>query len=288
MHMLMKASCRRQERMVQAAIFMAAALLCATVGPARAQDAAGGVGAKPVPMAKDADPDWEVATVRAADQYATSDHIDMHGRHVQLENETVEVLLLFGYNVQKNQIANAPDWVKTERWTVDGLADVDGEPNVAQLQTMIRKVLTERFGLKLHREQREMAVYALTVAKGGAKLIPNTSDPDGVPDQQGGHGTGWVTYRYKNVTMPELGLMLLGWVDRPIVDQTGLQGRYDLQLKWTTDEARSTEPDAPPGLFTAIQEQTGLKLEPVKAMADVLAIDRWSGRERISGKSASQ
>ena len=78
-------------------------------------------------------------------------------------------------------------------------------------------------------------------------------------------------------SMPEFALMLLSSVDRPIVDQTGLTGRYDFQLKWTIDDADGTDPDAPPGLFTAIQEQIGLKLEPVKAPADVLVVD---SRER--------
>ncbi len=69
-------------------------------------------------------------------------------------------------------------------------------------------------------------------------------------------------------------LDILSSVDRPVVDQTGLKGRYDFKLQWTTDEARDPPPDAPPGLFTAIQEQIGLKLEPVKAPADVLVIDK--------------
>jgi len=63
-------------------------------------------------------------------------------------------------------------------------------------------------------------------------------------------------------------------VDRPVVDQTGLKGRYDFKLQWTVDEANTTEPDALPGLFTAIQEQIGLKLEPTKAPADVLVVDK--------------
>ena len=224
-------------------------------------------------MAQDADPDWEVVTVKRGDPYAKSDHINLHGRHLTLENETVEIMMLFGYQVQKNQIGGAPEWVKNERWTVDGISNTDGEPNVTQLQAMFRKVLAERFGLKIHREQRLMPVFALTVGKGGSKMSVNASDPNGLPNQHGSHGSGWVMYQYKNTSMPELALMLLGWVDRPIVDQTGLKGRYDLQLKWTTDDAHSADPDAPPGLFTAIQEQAGLKLEPVKAQADVLVVD---------------
>jgi len=68
--------------------------------------------------------------------------------------------------------------------------------------------------------------------------------------------------------------MLMIYTDRPIVDQTGLQGRYDFDLRWTKDETRTTDTDAPPGLFTALQEQLGLKLEATKAQADVLVVDK--------------
>jgi len=74
--------------------------------------------------------------------------------------------------------------------------------------------------------------------------------------------------------MPDLALMLMIYVDRPIVDQTGLQGRYDFQLQWTKDEAVITGMDAPPGLFTAMQEQLGLRLKPAKTAVDVLVVDR--------------
>ena len=232
-----------------------------------------GRAAKRVPMAAHADPDWEVATVRPSGPNEKGDHIDLHGRHVTLHNETAEMMLVIGYNVQKNQILGAPDWVKTERWDVDGLADVDGEPNVMQLQTMVRKALQERFGLKLHREQREMPVYALTVAKGGPRLTTNTTDPNGVPRDDGGASNGWGSKQFTNTSMRELALILMFYTDRLVVDQTGLGGRYDFKLQWTADEMHATDPDAPPGLFTAMQEQLGLKLEAVRAPAAVLVVD---------------
>ena len=253
-------------------VLAVAVVLCLCVA-LRAQDTAHGE-TKPQMMAPDADPDWEVITVKPSDPNDRGDHFGVHGPHVTLEYETVENLLCFGYNLQKNQIADASDWVKTERWDVDGLADVDGEPNVAQLQGMVRKVLAERFGLKLHREQREMPVFALRAAKGGPKLTTNTSDPNGQPNEHGRRGVGWQMYTYTNTSMQVLALELLSSVDRPIVDETGLKGRYDFQLKWLTDDSHAMDPDAPPGLFAAIQEQLGLKLEPVKAPAEVLVVDK--------------
>ena len=248
---------------------VAGSLLCFCPG-VQAQDA----GAKTAMMTPNADPDWEVATVRPSAPDAIGDGIDQNGRHVTLKYETVEMLLVIGYNVQKSQIVNAPDWVKTAHWDIDGLSDTDGEMDLQQLQKMICKLLAERFGLKLHREQREMPVYALVVAKGGPKLAANTSDPNGRLEQHPRDGNGQHSELLKNFSMAELALILEFRVDRPIVDQTRLTGRYDMTLKWTYDEDQApTDGSAAPSLFTAVQEQLGLKLEPVRAAAQVLVVD---------------
>lgn len=253
--------------------FLAAALSGTMGGAARGQDAA-----KPEPtkmMAKDVDPDWEVATVKPSDPSDTGgQHISLRGRYVLLTDTTVEQFLLLGYGVQKSQLAGVPDWATTERWDVRGMSDVDGEPTWKQLQGLIRKILAERFGLQLHHEQREMPVFALTVAKGGPKMIANTSDPNGWMHQQNGETSERHVEALKNTSMADLALILQFHVDRPVVDQTGLKGRYDFKLQWTLDGAQTTAADAPPGLFTAIQDQIGLKLERVKAPADVLVVDK--------------
>jgi uncharacterized protein (TIGR03435 family) len=180
-----------------------------------------------------------------------------------------------GYSLQKNQIAGAPDWVKTQNFDVDGTADVEGQPQVQKFQSMVRKLLLERFGLKMHMEQREMAAYALTVSKDGPKLTPSQSGPNTLPREEvRGDAAGVRTLEFVNTTMQDFGVMMLYYVDKPLVDKTGLKGRYDFNLKYTYDEERApTDGSAPPGLFTAIQEQDGLKLEPVKAPAPVLVVD---------------
>ncbi len=255
------------------AVVVGAVVLCLAQA-LRAQEA-NQPSAKPQRMAKDADPDWEVATVKPSDPNDTGgQHIRLRGGHVMLLDTTVEQFLLLGYGVQKSQLAGEPDWAKTAKWDVDGVPDAEGEANWRQLQEMMQKILKERFGLTLHREQREMPVYALIVAKGGSKMILNTSDPSGLMDQQNSAVGGLDTEVIKNAFMSDLTQILQFRVDRPVVDQTGLTGRYDFGLKWTTDESRApTDGTAPPGLFTAIQEQIGLKLEPVKAPAEVLVID---------------
>jgi len=246
------------------------------VGGVALAQSAGGT-AQPKPMAKDADPDWDVVAVKPSDPNSTNgQRIRISGGHVRFLDTTVEQFLMIGYGLQKGQLAGVPDWAKTERWNVDGVASVEGEPSLRQLQSMMRKILVERFGLKLHHEQREMPVYAPTVAKGGPKMTLNTSDPKGWMDQQNSVGSGRDVENLKNASMVDLALMLLGQVDKPVVDQTGLAGRYDFQLVWTRDEAAvaSAAADAPPGLFTAIQEQAGLKLEATRALVDVLVIDK--------------
>jgi uncharacterized protein (TIGR03435 family) len=253
-------------------VAVVAAMMCAVAGSARAQDAAGPK--KVTTMAVDADPGWEVATVRPSDPDDKNQSFDVRGRHIVIENQPVEMMLLVGYGVQKSQIVGAPEWVRTERFTVDGVPDTDGQPNVRQIQSLIRKLLEGRFGMKVHHEQREMSVYALTVAKGGTKMTPSTGDPNGLPSEHGGGGGNMRNFHFTNTSMPDLALFMLVEVDRPVVDRTGLQGRYDFPLKFSRDETSTTDPDAPPRIFTAIQEQVGLKFEPVRAPADVVVIDK--------------
>ena len=114
-----------------------------------AQDAINSESTKLQMMAKDADPDWEVVTVKPSNTDEKGDRIVVQGRHLIVKNETVEAMLVTGFNVQKSQIVGVPDWVRTERWDVDGLPNVEGQPDIQQLQSMLRKMLEERFGLKL-------------------------------------------------------------------------------------------------------------------------------------------
>lgn len=229
------------------------------------------------PMAKDADPDWEVATVKPSNPEDTrGQHIDMDGRRILLTGTTVEQFLLLGYGVQKSQLADLPDWAKTQKWDVAGVPNVEGLPSLQQVMSLIRKILPERFGMKLHREQRELSVFALTVAKGGPKMTVNTSDPNGWMQQNNREANGRHTELLKNTSMKDLALILQFHVDRPVVDQTNLKGRYDFDLTWTVDDAPAPADDAPPALVTAIQDQIGLKLSKAKAPAEVLVIDTAS------------
>ena len=226
-------------------------------------------------MAADADPGWEVVSVHKGDPNNMNSGIQMQGRDVVIERKSVETMLLFGYGVHKTQILNAPDWVRSEIWDVKGYPDVPGQPSIPQFQSLVRKALVERFGLVSHTEKRDLSVYALTVGKGGPKMEKSAGEANQLPTENDHDNGGQRIMQMGNMKMRELSLILTYFMDRPVVDKTGLDGRYDFLLKYTSDEMKApTDGTALPTIFTAIQEQLGLKLEPVKTATDVMVIDK--------------
>jgi uncharacterized protein (TIGR03435 family) len=195
---------------------------------------------------------------------------------------TVAGLMQISYGIHEKQIVDAPQWVFTDKWDIDGVPNVEGQANTDQMKAMFRKLLTSRFGLKYHVEKRELAVYALELAKGGPKMTVSA------PGQRG-EGFGFRRLGdlvVQNDTMADFANgMQRSVMDRPVVDRTGLTEHYDFNLTWTPDESQfiplgeritapaTTGPSAPPSLSTALEEQLGLKLESGKAMVDVFVID---------------
>ena len=118
-----------------------------------------------------------------------------------------------------------------------GKPDTPGIPSVNQLKAMVQKLLADRFALNFHRDKKELSVYAITIAKTGAKLTKNESNPNGLPGFGGGGPRGMIV---RNSTMAEFASVLQANIlDQPVVDQTGLgAGRYDFILKWTPDPAQ--------------------------------------------------
>ena len=214
-------------------------------------------------MAKDADPSFDVATVKPSDPKNGSQGFHSgNGRRINCDNETVADIVEFVFGVHAKQIVGAPQWFFDERWDVDGYPDVPGEPDYKQMQGMYRKLLEERFGLKMHRETRTMGAYVLTVAKGGPKLSKSV-DQEAMSDTT---FTQWNSQRrvlrVTSTTMAEFAMTMDSQLEKPLVDQTGLTGKWDFLLKWRPDTAPDTDdPNALPGIFTAIQEQAGLRLE---------------------------
>ncbi|HWB32733.1 MAG TPA: TIGR03435 family protein [Acidobacteriaceae bacterium] len=244
--------------------------ILAGVLAARAQDTA----VEPAkPMAKNADPSFEVAAIKPSDPNDPSDGFHLSGRHVTVENQTMTSLICFAYAIDKSQIINAPKWFDEQHWDIDGVPDVEGMPDLHQYQRMVEKVLASRFGLQLHHEQRELSGYTLRVTKGGPKIQKSKSDPDAGVDQTG-NGNGSQRYmKFTNSSMPDFILCLEQLAGKPVRNDTNLPGRFDFLLRWTPNELRTTDPNAPPGLLTAIQEELGLKLEADRGPTDVLVID---------------
>lgn len=234
------------------------------------------------PMAADANPVFEVATIKPSKPGAPGKGFMVRGRQFSTLNTTVSDLITFAYGVHARQITGGPPWMETEKYDLLAKPDGEGQPNDKQWKTMIQKLLADRFQLTFHRAKKELSVYALVVAKGGPKLTKSEGDPNGLP---GLFFSGPGVLPARNATMADFaGVMQSAVLDKPVVDQTGISGRYDFTLKWTPDQFQfggmggklpppADNAEAPPDLFTAIQQQLGLKLESTKAPADVLVTD---------------
>ena len=176
----------------------------------------------------------------------------------------LKILIEIAYHVKDYQISGGPDWIATDHWDVSAKAPAGFIPTGQQMQPMLQALLADRFRLKLHRETRELPAFALVVGKGGPKLTATTFADSRISI---GHGI----FTGQKIDMDGLADALASESDRTIVDQTGLAGQYDITLKWNPD-ATDSDPAAV-SLFTAIQEQLGLKLEATKAPVEMLVID---------------
>ena len=196
-------------------------------------------------------------------------------------NAPLKMILEYAYDLPQTQMVGAPPWVDSAKFDIDAKAEAAVSEALAKMpsnqardakRAMVRGLLEDRFGLVVHRETRELPVFNLMVAKGGPKL--EKTDANGTTinewrdhiDIDGGPHT-----------IPLLCESLSKRTGRVVFDKTGLDGRYKLSLKWTPEDlaaAGRTGPDAPPDLFTAIQEQLGLKLDPAKGEVPVLVVDK--------------
>lgn len=240
----------------------------------------------PQPMAADANPAFEVATVKPSDPNVPGHWITVRGRQFSTHDWSLDELMEFAYGVQLRQIVSGPDWMNKDKFDIGGEPDHEGIPNPKQLKGMMQKLLADRFKLTFHHDQREMSVYALSVGKNGSKLTKNEAGGP-LPGLFFRPAPGGIMLSVMNGTMADFtSLMQANVLDRPVVDQTGLADKFNFQLSWAPDESQfagrpmgahpgdQPPPENPlPSLFTAIQEQLGLKLEATKAPADVLVID---------------
>jgi len=241
---------------------------------------------------------FEVASIKPSDPDARGTSIQfMPGGGLKMMNIPLRAMITFAYDVRDFQVSGGPGWIGNERFDVMAKADraagdgpVDfAAMNDSQRKTMrdqiterLRALMADRFQLVVHKETKEQPIYALVVSKNGAKLQET---------KETGNQQNMMTNRGRSqghaIQVGMLAQSLAGLTGRPVVDKTGLTGKYDFVLEWTPDpgaDARAqgfgngvTEPAPAPGgpsIFTALQEQLGLRLESQKGPVETIVIDR--------------
>ena len=238
-------------------------------------------------------PHFEVASVRPNNSGEANASIRIQpGGRLTATNQTLRNLIRNAFNVQPFQMIGGPDWMDSDRYDIVAkIADADlDEKGMApgpQFMLRVQSLLEERFKMTTHWEMRELPVYALVVAaegKLGPKLNAHAGDcdrarsggppPPGAPALNCGTRVNMTPAAAKisgrGITMETFARNLAGGTGRNVVDKTGLAGSYDLELEFTPDQSAD---NIGPSLFTAIQEQLGLKLDSQRAPVEVLVID---------------
>ncbi|HLJ46394.1 MAG TPA: TIGR03435 family protein [Bryobacteraceae bacterium] len=251
-------------------------------------------------------PSFEVASIKPGDPSSHQVQIRMSpGGRISCKNVPVRFLLQRAFDIQDFQIVGAPAWVGSDRFDIE--AKADHEVNQEEIALMLQSLLADRFKLTFHRETKELPIYSLVVGKNGPKLKESEGGSNGKPmaggpPMPGGQpmpggkpmmvrmGRGMI--EANGASMETLAGQLARNLGRPVIDKTGLAGSYDVKLEWTPDEqaagpggpggpggpepkgdAVPTAESAGPSLFTAVQEQLGLKLDGGKGPVKVIVID---------------
>ena len=253
-------------------------------------------------------PTFEVATVNANKSGDTNGMLRrLPGGRMTATNMPVRPMITFAYSLAQYQLVGGPGWLATDRYDV--VAKMEGNPDPVfvpgastpdPMQLALRNLLEDRFKLKVHRETREMDIYALVMAKPGGgpgpNLKPTTTDcaaaaaaarRGGPPPQLGAPGQpfcgiqgGPGRIKFGGLPTSAFGQAFSGQSGRMVVDRTGLTGSWDFELNFAVEgrggpggpDVPAADPNAP-SFFTAVQEQLGLKLESTKGPVEVLVID---------------
>lgn len=246
---------------------------------------------------------FEVASIKPSEGDGRMVRIQMSpGGRYTASGVNVKMLMQQAFDIRDYQILGGPAWMSSTPFDITAKAE---DPNVTrdQVRQMLQSLLAERFQMKFHRETRELPIYSLLVGKNGPKLplSENQPSPEAPASQaKAGTSTGSASGARGNATMMSIGRgqmnaqgapmsafvnMLAQQLGRPVLDKTDLKGNYDIKLEWTPDESSRTIPgaagvDAPPAgdtsgpsIFTAVQEQLGLRLVSDRGPVEVLVID---------------
>lgn len=241
----------------------------------------------PLIRAQSKPPAFEVATIKLNVTGARSGGVRPRPGRLIISNMTVKGMVAFVYKVRDFQISGGPDWVNSSHYDIEAIAE--GNPNQDQFKRMLQTLLQDRFKLVLHHDSKELPIYELTVAKGGLKLQllkegdcivydaahppkPGQRSSDGCDNLSNGRGSFDAT----SATMAQVAMMFSFQVGRTVVDKTGIEGKFPVHLKFAPVDGETGAPpaaDAGPSIFTAVQEQLGLRLDAAKGPVDVLVID---------------
>jgi uncharacterized protein (TIGR03435 family) len=234
---------------------------------------------------------FEMATIKPSKRHAQGNTFRVRGHCFETRNTSLSDLISFAYSLHPKQITNAPAWVEAAKYDLNALSEADSQSSETLWKGMLQKYLVEHFKLSFHRDTLEKPLYVLTICRTGPKLTGSKGDPNRLPGfsvtlgATNAANANMAAVIATNANMADLARVMQRLVlEWPVVDQTGIVGKYDFALNWTPDgsqfgDARSMIPtptddgNAPPDLFTAIQQQIGLKLEVVSASSEALVID---------------
>ena len=251
----------------------------------------------------DAHPEFEVASIKPVAPDARGMFIrPTPGGRVNITNMTLKELIVIAWRIQPFQISGGPAWLDSVHYDIAAKSEDSSKPS--EMPLMLQSLLKDRFQLTLHRETKELPIYALVTAKKDGKLGPRLTeskeggctplDPSkGPPPPEPGKlptlGCGGLfmqprLLRGAGVTIDRLIPMLSRLLGRTVVDKTELTGKFDISMEWTPDEFQLMQlpPDLPkppsadpagPSIFSALQEQLGLRLESQKGPVEIFVID---------------
>jgi uncharacterized protein (TIGR03435 family) len=215
---------------------------------------------------------FEVASIKLHQGLVTVSGGGIHGATFSQTAVTLRDLIQGAYDLRTDQISGGPSWMESDRYDI--AAKGEGEVPIAkgQLPKMLQALLSDRFQLKVHRETRETPVFELVVGKNGSKLTEVAVDATG-GSMTRGLNTGVMHTETAKGTMEDLARQISLTAGRPVIDKTGLKGFYKYTLDWLSANQPPDPNLAIPSIFTAVQEQLGLKLESVKAPVEMLIVD---------------
>ena len=236
------------------------------------------------------DPQFAVASIKLNTSGARAVSIGASSPRVfRAENVWLRFLIETAWNVKDYQLAGGPGWATSNRYDIDARTDTD--TSFEQMRPMLQSLLADRFQLAVHHESKDLPVYALVAAKGDIRLKAEnctTRDPSQTPlSSCGGLVSSPRSLSGTAISMEQLTTALSNTMQRTVIDQTGFTGSFDVHLEWTEDQSTpgfyapglAPPPSALPAnasgptVFTALQEQLGLRLESTKGPVTILVID---------------